>query len=122
MMIAGAMLLISVPVLLRLNFGRVGGSLFHDAEAKAKPEDGSFWAHLGWVIGLVGLSALVGFLLANTIFFLSFLRYAAGCTWRMTLFLTSIATIGLIVVAQLLTLDFPQGLLQHFFELPWPLR
>jgi putative tricarboxylic transport membrane protein len=122
MMIAGAMLLLSVPVLLRLNFGRVGGSLFHDAEAKAKPEDGSFWAHLGWVIGLVGLSALVGFLLANTIFFLSFLRYAAGCTWRMTLFLTSIATIGLIVVAQLLTLDFPQGLLQHFFDLPWPLR
>ncbi|MCA3367104.1 MAG: tripartite tricarboxylate transporter permease [Roseomonas sp.] len=122
MMIAGAMLLISVPVLLRLNFGRVGGSLFHDAEAKAKPEDGSFWAHLGWVIGLVGLSALLGFLLANTIFFLSFLRYAAGCTWRMTLFLTSIATIGLIVVAQLLTLDFPQGLLQYFFDLPWPLR
>jgi hypothetical protein len=122
MMIAGAMLLISVPVLLRLNFGRVGGSLFHDAEAKAKPEDGSFWAHLGWVIGLVGLSALVGFLLANTIFFLSFLRYAAGCTWRMTLFLTSIATIGLIFVAQMLTLDFPQGLLQYFFDLPWPLR
>ena len=122
MMIAGAMLLISVPVVLRLNFGRVGGSLFHDAEANAKPEDGSFWAHLGWVIGLVGLSALFGFLLANTIFFLSFLRYAAGCTWRMTLFLTSIATIGLILVAKLLTLDFPQGLLQYFFELPWPLR
>jgi hypothetical protein len=40
----------------------------------------------------------------------------------MTLFLTSIATIGLIVVAKLLTLDFPQGLLQYFFELPWPLR
>ena len=74
------------------------------------------------MIGLVGLSALVGFLLANTIFFLSFLRYAAGCTWRMTLFLTSIATIGLIMVAKLLTLDFPQGLLQYFFELPWPLR
>jgi uncharacterized membrane protein YhaH (DUF805 family) len=111
MMIAGAMLLISVPVFFKLNFGRVGGSLFHDAEAKAKPEDGSFWAHLGWVIGLVGLSALVGFL-----------RYAAGCTWRLTLLLTSIATIGLIFVAQMLTLDFPQGLLQHFFDLPWPLR
>jgi len=122
MMIAGAMLLISVPVLFRLNFGRVGGSLFHDAEANAKPEDGSFWAHLGWVIGLVGLSALVGFLLANTIFFLAFLRYAARCSWRLTLLLTSIATIGLIIVAQLLTLDFPQGLLQHFFDLPWPLR
>ena len=53
---------------------------------------------------------------------LSFLRYAAGCTWRMTLFLTSIATIGLIAVAQILTLDFPQGLLQYFFDLPWPLR
>jgi hypothetical protein len=60
--------------------------------------------------------------LANTIFFLSFLRFAARCSWRMTLFLTSIATIGLIMVAKLLTLDFPQGLLQYFFELPWPLR
>jgi hypothetical protein len=26
------------------------------------------------------------------------------------------------MVAKLLTLDFPQGLLQYFFELPWPLR
>jgi hypothetical protein len=77
---------------------------------------------LGWVIGLVGLSALVGFLLANTIFFLAFLRHAARCSWRLTLLLTSIATIGLIFVAQMLTLDFPQGLLQHFFDLPWPLR
>ena len=121
-MIAGGMLLISVPVFFKLNFGRVGGSLFHDAEAKAKPEDGSFWAHLGWVIGLVGLSALVGFLLANTIFFLAFLRYAARCSWRLTLLLTVVATIGLIAVAQILTLDFPQGLLQYFIELPWPLR
>jgi len=74
------------------------------------------------VIVLVGLSALVGFLLANTIFFLAFLRYAARCSWRVTLGLTTIATIGLIAVAQILTLDFPQGLLQYFFELPWPLR
>ncbi len=120
--VAGAMLLIAVPVAATMFAARSLGSLGHDEEAGAKPEHGGFWTYLGWFAALVGGSALVGFLLANLVFFLAFLRVAARCSWVTTVVLTAIATGGLVFVADILVLDFPAGLLQEVVELPWPLR
>jgi hypothetical protein len=122
MLVAGAMLLLAVPVAARLSVAPASSSLFHDGEAKTSAADGRFWAYPAWVAGLVGLSGLAGFLIANTLFFLAFLRFAARCSWRSTLALTAVATLGLVAVAQVLVLDFPQGLLQNAIDLPWPLR
>jgi TctA family transporter len=120
--VAGAMLLIAVPVAVTMFAARAPGSLAHDEEAGAKPDHGGFWTYLGWFAALVGGSALVGFLLANLLFFLAFLRVAARCSWTTTLVLTAIATGGLVFVADILVLDFPSGLLQAMVDLPWPLR
>jgi TctA family transporter len=122
MTVAGVMLVISLPVAILLFVARDAGSLVHDEEASPNPEHGGFWTYLGWFAALIGLSGLVGFLLANVLFFLAFLRVAARCSWLVTLGLTAIATAGLVFVADMLTLDFPAGLLQAYVELPWPLR
>lgn len=120
--VAAVLLLLAVPVVLRLGFARDPGGLLHDDEAEPDPELGAFWTYLGWFAALIALSTLVGFLIANVVFFLAFLRRAARCTWGTTLLLTAIASGLLVLAAKLLTLDFPSGLLQSVVELPWPLR
>jgi TctA family transporter len=120
--VAGVMLLISIPIMLKLAFARDAGSLLHDGEEGTDQTQGGFWTYLFWFAGLVLGSALAGFLLASIGFFLAFLRHAAKCSWPVTLLLTAIANGGLIAVADILVLDFPAGLLQSLVDLPWPLR
>lgn len=121
--LAVVMLLISLPLALQLGLARnPPGGLLHDAEAQPNPELGGFWTYLGWVAGLVALAALIGFFLANILFFLAFLRRAARCSWPTALVLTAIACGVLLVSAQVLVLDFPAGVLQAMVDLPWPLR
>ncbi|NGM20031.1 tripartite tricarboxylate transporter permease [Roseomonas stagni] len=121
-MVAAAMLVISIPIALKLAFANDPGSLLHDGEEGADESQGGFWTYLFWFAGLILGSALVGFLLASIVFFLAFLRVAAKCSWTKTLVLTAIANGGLVAVADILVLDFPNGLLQSMIDLPWPLR
>jgi TctA family transporter len=122
MMIAGVMLPFALYIAARLAFAPSAGSLRHDAEEGADPEQGGFWTYLLWFAALIGGTALVGFLLASIVFFLAFLRGPARCSWMTTLTLTAIANAGLVAVADILVLDFPGGLLQAYTDLPWPLR
>jgi len=121
-MVAAAMLVISIPIALKLAFAKDPGSLLHDGEEGADESQGGFWTYLFWFAGLILGSALVGFLIASIVFFLAFLRVAAQCSWTKTLVLTAIANGGLVAVADILVLDFPNGLLQSMIDLPWPLR
>jgi len=121
-MVAGTMLVISLPILLKLAFAKDAGSLLHDGEEGGEEGQGGFWTYLFWFAGLILGSALVGFLLSSIVFFLAFLRHAAKCSWRLTLLLTVIANGALIGVAHILVLDFPSGVLQSMIDLPWPLR
>lgn len=121
-MVAGTMLVISLPILLKLAFAKDAGSLLHDGEEGGEEGQGGFWTYLFWFAGLILGSALVGFLLSSIVFFLAFLRHAAKCSWRLTLLLTVIANGALIAMANILVLDFPSGVLQSMIDLPWPLR
>ncbi|WMS44458.1 tripartite tricarboxylate transporter permease [Acuticoccus sp. MNP-M23] len=94
------------------------------ADLEKGNEDGNaqhgLWSTLGWLGLLLGLSALLGFILALGIFFVSFLRVRARVGWLRTIVLTS-AGVGLICfLGGTLGRDFPPGLLQEFFKLPWP--
>ncbi|MEO3427385.1 tripartite tricarboxylate transporter permease [Pelagibius sp. CAU 1746] len=79
------------------------------------------WATLGWFAYLLVLSGLLGFILAATIFFLTFLRVRAQVSWLRTVILTAIAIGFICFLAGTLGRDFPPGLLQEFVRLPWPL-
>ena len=79
------------------------------------------WRTLGWFAFLLLLSSLLGFVLALSIFFVTFMAIRAQVRWTTNLILSASA-VGLICfLAGTLGRDFPPGLLQEFFDLPWPL-
>ncbi|MEQ5778082.1 tripartite tricarboxylate transporter permease [Thalassospira sp. NFXS8] len=93
---------------------------FELAQHEEKPTAG-LWHYVLWVGGLVAGTALFGFLIAITGFFVAFLRLKAGASWVRSILLTTLAIGGLCFLAWSLVLDFPGGLLQDLIELPWPL-
>jgi putative tricarboxylic transport membrane protein len=82
----------------------------------------NMWRAFSWYALLLAATALAGFLIANALFFLSFLRLRARASWPAAVLLTAIATGLILVLAHVLHRDFPPGLLQAVVELPWPLR
>ncbi|MBN9671510.1 tripartite tricarboxylate transporter permease [Roseibium aggregatum] len=88
-------------------------------------EDGQaphgLWATLAWFGFLLLLSALFGFIIALTVFFLAFLRIRAAVSWLTTFILTTAAIAFICLLGGLLGRDFPPGLLQSYVNLPWPL-
>ncbi len=80
------------------------------------------WSTLSWLVLLLALTALFGFVVALGVFFVMFLRIRAASGWLQTLLLTACALSGLLVIAGALHRDFPPGLLQSLFDLPWPFR
>ncbi len=98
-----------------------GDPMFADKEEAEASAPYSQWSSLGWLAGLVALSALVGFVAALVCFLAFFLRLRASLSWSKTLFLAA-AGVGFIVMAGgVLNRSFPPGLLQELFDLPWPL-
>jgi putative tricarboxylic transport membrane protein len=95
------------------------------ADLERGGEDGAaphgLWPTLGWFAFLLGLSALLGFILALGIFLISFLRIRAGVSWARALILTAAGLAVLIFLGGTLGRDFPPGLLQEYLNLPWPL-
>ena len=75
-----------------------------------------------WLVALLATTLLVGFTLALAIFFIVFLRIRAGLDWLRCLLLTGAGLGALLLIAGTLNRDFPPGLLQEFFDLPWPFR
>ncbi len=86
------------------------------------PERHGVWGTLGWFMGLLGISALTGFFIANIVFFLAFLRIRAKASWTTTIALSVAGNGFILFLAWLLNRDFPPGLLQAYTDLPWPFR
>ncbi|MEX2643021.1 MAG: tripartite tricarboxylate transporter permease [Acetobacterales bacterium] len=77
--------------------------------------------YLLWIAGLLIGTAIFGFVVAVTGFFLLFLRIKAQAPWPRVLLLTACAVGFLAAMSWLLVLYFPTGILQRTFALPWPL-
>ncbi|WP_374445459.1 tripartite tricarboxylate transporter permease [Stella sp.] len=76
---------------------------------------------LAWLAGLLLASAVLGFLLGLALYFAAFLAIEARAPLRRVVTLTASAIAFLVGMAWLFVLDFPRGLLQEAFRLPWPL-
>lgn len=102
-----------------------GATVLYDAErqlsADGQPPMGSAFNGMFWITALVVLAALLGFVLAVGIFFVSFMRMRVGASWAKTLHMTAWAVGGIVGAAWALSLNFPEGLLQSLVDLPWPL-
>ena len=90
----------------------------HDPEGENKY---GLWQTLIWFAGLLVLTSLIGFILALAIFLLLFFSVRAGQSWLRTLLLSAVGSGFMCFMAWLLNRDFPPGLLQSAYTLPWPL-
>lgn len=74
-----------------------------------------------WILWLLVAIALVGYILGTFIYISLFLRLKAGVRWHWAM----VGALGMVAVlaafGHFLVLQYPEGLLQHYFELPWPL-
>lgn len=111
----------AIQMLLR----RGNSVIFFDAEARepdAEEPNFSLTRFIAWLGGLVGLSALLGFVLGVAIFLFLFLRKQAGLNIVLSLIGALSFVMFLSILADLLVLHYPQGILQSWIKLPWPLN
>ena len=77
--------------------------------------------YLMWLGCFIGAVMLIGFWLAITGFFILFLKKESDASWARILTMT-VCGVGFITgLSWVMVLDFPGGLLQYWFALPWPL-
>ncbi len=114
-----ACLVLLVQMLLRPE----GDTVFADKEVAGEDADapGSLWGALAWLAALIAATWLVGYILALSVFLLSFLRWRATLAWPRAAALTACGIAFMCMMAGSLNRDFPPGLLQSVFDLPWPL-
>jgi hypothetical protein len=103
-------------------WGPAGNAEVFDTEADVPPGMLSMEHYIVWFLGLMAVSALVGFLIGLGLFFLVFLHVKARAPLWRNLVLTGSAMAFLIVMSYVFVLDFPGGLLQELVEMPWPFR
>jgi putative tricarboxylic transport membrane protein len=64
---------------------------------------------------------LVGFWIAITGFFLTFLRVHSDASWTRILTMKTCGVGFIASLSWIMVLNFPGGFLQYYFKLPWPL-
>ena len=96
--------------------------IFSDRENNEIEKSASYglWPTLAWFTFLLSLTAIVVFIIALTLFLLSFMKYRAQLGWMKSSLYSVLGVIFMLFMAWLLNRDFPPGLLQHYFDLPWP--
>lgn len=96
-----------------------GNTVFHDTDFEGSGATTTIFHYLTWIVGMLALVALVGFPIAMLAFIILFTSVKAD--WN----LIRNGAIGfsafgfLATMSYFLTLRYPQGLLQSFFEMPW---
>ncbi|MDT0681443.1 tripartite tricarboxylate transporter permease [Roseicyclus sp. F158] len=87
-------------------------------------EDGDaphgLWRTLAWFGYLLAGTFLFGLIIALTGFLLAFFRTRGGFSWIRSALCTALGLFFIIGLGAILGRDFPPGLLQSYFDLPWP--
>ena len=119
-------LIFGVILLLHLLRGGDDHPSFYDYEVVGdhvgKEGNGWFWSGPAWLGGLVLATSIVGFFLAMIGFFVLFLQLRAKASWTKTILITLGASVFILSLAHMLSLNFPSGWLQNNYDLPWPIR
>lgn len=104
---------------------RVGHSVNHDHEVEGEhlqsPDTPGLWHYILWLAAFLLSCVLIGFWLSIVGFFVVFLRVKTDASWPRVAALTAGGVGFVTALAEVMVLDFPRGLLQHAFVLPWPI-
>lgn len=93
--------------------------LMADSEVEVSTSTRGTLYYFFWVMGLVGLSWLIGFAFAAPLFVFIFLKHLARTGMRATLIGVAFISGLLALMSRLLVLEYPQGLLQDYVNIPW---
>lgn len=122
LVVATVTLAACVYLLIRMRMLPEDDAVFIDLETGG-PDASSphgLWATLFWFALLLALTSLFGFIIALALFLAAFFRVRAGLSWLKALIYTAAGIALMITFAWVLGRDFPGGLLQEFYDLPWP--
>ncbi|TDI82468.1 MAG: tricarboxylate transporter [Caldithrix sp.] len=78
--------------------------------------------YLGWLIAMLGISALVGFVLGIATFIYAFMRVRARSSHMYCTIGAVTFVLFLGMLSHFLVLQYPHGLLQNYVDLPWPFQ
>jgi putative tricarboxylic transport membrane protein len=97
-------------------------TIFADREMNGEDADAThgLWPTLAWFAALLVLTSLLGFILALAIFLFAFMVIRARVSLIFAAGYTAAGLAFICAMAWLLNRDFPPGLLQEYFTLPWP--
>lgn len=97
-------------------------TIFADRELNGEDAHAThgLWSTLAWFGALLVLTSLLGFILALTIFLFVFMAIRARVSMVFAAGYTAAGLAFICAMAWLLNRDFPPGLLQEYFTLPWP--
>ena len=121
--VTGIGLFTSVLLLIQMRIRPADNIIYRDLESHgddAKAPEG-LWFTLGWLVALLILNALFGFIIALVLFFALYLRRRIDASWTKISILTISGIVFICFLASSLNREFPPGLLQYYFDLPWPL-
>ncbi|MEP0944030.1 MAG: tripartite tricarboxylate transporter permease [Rhizobiaceae bacterium] len=120
--VASVTLLGALILLVQMTLVPETHTLFADRERSSEEQSNVFglWPTLGWFAFLLMVTSLVGFILALAIFLVSFLRLRAGLQWLYVFAYSAAGILFMCGMAWTLNRDFPPGVLQSYFDLPWP--
>ena len=125
-LVAGSLcLLFMIPLSIEMWRTKGAAAVFYDSEREEVDravEARSNEYYLLWLVGMLVISALVGFVLGVGIFIYLFVRLKGGLS-RFASVLSAGAFILLLgLLSHFMTLMYPEGLLQSYVTLPWPLQ
>jgi putative tricarboxylic transport membrane protein len=109
-------------LLIRMRFSPETDDAFIDLEAggsEAAAPHGLWWT-LSWFLGLLVMTFIFGLVIALCVFMLSFFRIRGGLGWAASTLYMAGGVGFILFLAGVLGRDFPPGLLQSYFDLPWP--
>jgi putative tricarboxylic transport membrane protein len=98
--------------------------VFFDSERELTGEERPVHGDLhfqGWILGLLAVIALFGFILGLLIYITTFLRVKAGVRWHWSIAGALAAVAVMSLFGHFFVLQYPAGLLQAVVDLPWPL-
>jgi len=107
-----------IPLVAMMAMRRTASGFLYDGEIEKKDRFGDYH-YLGWIAGLLGGVALVGFPIGCALFIYIFITKKVGVTHLRNAMLAISAVVFLGIMSELLTLQYPPGILQVFVDMPW---
>jgi hypothetical protein len=91
----------------------------HGETAESRPVHSELHV-LAWMLALLVVAGVLGFVLGVFVYIVAFLRIKAGSKWPGAIVGGLGAVAVLSAFGYFMVLDYPQGLLQLAVEMPWP--